>query len=685
MSERWFFAKDKKKHGPVSRDVLEGMLARGELLPTDMVLQEGAARWMPASALVPAPSFSPPLEPDAKAQPDAGASAAGAGRKGVPGLSALGEVPGAVGAAFSQTARLVGYWGHRRQTGRLADLSRQAQLDLGMGLVQRQLGDPESCRRAMALEDRLRIIREAKGSDRDTLRERDALLVQLAAPWLRSATPPPQLEQEHRRAVHAEQTRLAQEEKRSQARAGLFPTSTGARVRLGAGFAMLTGLVILGVVVLLPLFHSSDTADMQAFSRPRGEEKTPTPKGNPASRPGPLETPSKDPGLETKDKDRPKDKEPPKEKEPAPPVKKSLKELFAQLAPAVPMVEAINAGGGSGFLVQYEGKHLVITNRHVIQNARSGLEVHFLRTAKGGEDERLVIGPAKAKLTAVHRQVDLAIIDVSSAGAEIARWGIQPVTLAARDYVASVGEHVFAIGHPGDAGGGVLTRTLSDGIVSAVRRKDRAFPGSFTQVTVPINPGNSGGPIFDDEGKVIAIATFIIRKSKDRDLTLEALNFGLDVRFVHELLADRAQSLTPQEIAGLFQGLKQPPLAGNPEFPEIQVKLKALALKGYRPFTDNLERSMIPFRLAGLGQVPFTLKKLLPRDQIHVFVVSRGSTDVGLHVFDSRGHLVKQDSRVNPDPEVSFRAFFGGDYRVVISNMTNSSAEGIMVLMLKAR
>ena len=56
----------------------------------------------------------------------------------------------------------------------------------------------------------------------------------------------------------------------------------------------------------------------------------------------------------------------------------------------------------------------------------------------------------------------------------------------------------------------------------------------------------------------------------------------------------------------------------------------------------------------------------------------------GRWFFEPAGRLVTQDIRINPDPEVSFQATFGGDYRIVISNVTNSPAEGIMVLMLKA-
>ena len=45
----WFYAKDKKKVGPVSLDQLRTLLADGILKPTDMVLHEGMQKWRPVA------------------------------------------------------------------------------------------------------------------------------------------------------------------------------------------------------------------------------------------------------------------------------------------------------------------------------------------------------------------------------------------------------------------------------------------------------------------------------------------------------------------------------------------------------------------------------------------------------------------------------------------------------------
>src|SRR5262249_22770074 len=157
----------------------------------------------------------------------------------------------------------------------------------------------------------------------------------------------------------------------------------------------------------------------------------------------------KEPFSELSPAQKPKQPDPPKQPVPngsakMPPAKKTLKELFSALAPAVPVVE-IPGGGGSGFLVRHERDYLVVTNRHVINSAYGGLKVLFVYTTKQGKKQELPVPKEMAKLVAVHKELDLALIDVTPAAAELAECGIQPVPLAKADHVTAVGEHIFAI------------------------------------------------------------------------------------------------------------------------------------------------------------------------------------------------------------------------------------------------
>jgi S1-C subfamily serine protease len=343
----------------------------------------------------------------------------------------------------------------------------------------------------------------------------------------------------------------------------------------------------------------------------------------------------------------------------------TLQELFVRLAPAVPLIEAVESGSGSGFLVKHEGKYLVVTNRHVIEGARKGLIVHFPL----GDEKRLTVPKSQVKVVAIHRSADLALLDVTEAAAEIDKLGIQPVRLAPAGHHPKVGEHVFAIGHPGGGDAGVLTSTLSDGIVSAVGRKqDEA---RFLQITAPINPGNSGGPLFDDEGRVVGVNTFTIRNSRGRDVPLEALNFSLEADFVHEVVQDPSKSLDAAGVAAVL----------NPTAPErtamagrvLGTKVRGYLDAGYRPLLGSMDASTSVFRL-GPGE-----RRLLPirceaGGQYAIVASADGVDDLDLAVFDGGSRLVAADQTVTPSPEVRFRVGGGGVYYVFVRNSQDRDA-----------
>ena len=69
-----YIARDKKKLGPYPTAQMKQLAASSQLLPTDMVLQEGSTQWKPASqvqeffpasvAASPPPPLPPPLAPE---------------------------------------------------------------------------------------------------------------------------------------------------------------------------------------------------------------------------------------------------------------------------------------------------------------------------------------------------------------------------------------------------------------------------------------------------------------------------------------------------------------------------------------------------------------------------------------------------------------------------------------------
>lgn len=142
---------------------------------------------------------------------------------------------------------------------------------------------------------------------------------------------------------------------------------------------------------------------------------------------------------------------------------------------------------GSGFIVSADG--YILTNRHVVGDAES---VTVKLTDKR-EFKASVIGSD-------------AISDVALLKIDAERL---PVVVTGSANGVEAGDWVMAIGSPYG-----FANTVTSGIVSA---KSRSLPGEsyipFIQTDVPINPGSSGGPLFDMNGRVIAINSAIYSKT----------------------------------------------------------------------------------------------------------------------------------------------------------------------------
>lgn len=157
--------------------------------------------------------------------------------------------------------------------------------------------------------------------------------------------------------------------------------------------------------------------------------------------------------------------------------------VYSSAGPAVVEIGVRSAGGGgtgSGVVVAQDGR--IVTNYHVVEQARS-ITVRF---SNGTTRPAEVLRTDQAN--------DLAVIQVQlPAGSIVAPLG--------NSDAVQVGETVVAIGNPYG-----LEQTVTQGIVSAMHR-DRAAYGAqnLIQTDAPINPGNSGGPLLNANGEVIGI------------------------------------------------------------------------------------------------------------------------------------------------------------------------------------
>ncbi len=153
----------------------------------------------------------------------------------------------------------------------------------------------------------------------------------------------------------------------------------------------------------------------------------------------------------------------------------------------------INTSDGLGSGVVYDNAGHIVTNAHVIGNAKT----FQVTLATGGS-------PRPARLVASFPLGDLAVIKVDNAS------GLAPATFGDSSKLR-VGQIVLAMGNPLGFSGSV-----TNGIVSATGRtitepQERGSPGATItnaiQTSAAINPGNSGGALVNLAGEVIGIPT----------------------------------------------------------------------------------------------------------------------------------------------------------------------------------
>ncbi|MCK5701979.1 MAG: trypsin-like peptidase domain-containing protein, partial [Cyclobacteriaceae bacterium] len=151
-------------------------------------------------------------------------------------------------------------------------------------------------------------------------------------------------------------------------------------------------------------------------------------------------------------------------------------------------------GLGSGVLISAEG--LILTAAHVVQTAED-VKVVF----KNNE-----IIPAK--ILAPEKVADVALIKLVWPPSDK---NIYIPKVANSDKVKT-GEQVFVIGSPYG-----LTQSLSVGHISGRHEKKSVSHNmtlmQFFQTDAAINTGNSGGPMFNMNGEVIGIVSYILSES----------------------------------------------------------------------------------------------------------------------------------------------------------------------------
>ncbi|MBO3769331.1 MAG: trypsin-like peptidase domain-containing protein [Thermoproteota archaeon] len=182
----------------------------------------------------------------------------------------------------------------------------------------------------------------------------------------------------------------------------------------------------------------------------------------------------------------------------------SFTEIYNKTIKGVVMITGIvkdllteRTGLGSGFVVKYDSSYYIVTNYHVVKDARD-----IVVTFYNGESY-------PANVVGTDPYSDLAVINCT---APLELYHPLNITFSSS---LKIGDLVIAIGNPFG-----LTGTMTTGIVSQLGRSiSSEFTGGYSianiiQTSAPINPGNSGGPLLNARGEVVGINTAIVAESQ---------------------------------------------------------------------------------------------------------------------------------------------------------------------------
>ena len=188
----------------------------------------------------------------------------------------------------------------------------------------------------------------------------------------------------------------------------------------------------------------------------------------------------------------------------------SVSQLYAQVADSVVVIRNMMLSGydifgrayysqvqGSGFVYNFTGQVVVVTNYHVVDSAIN-ITVTF---SNGNAYPATVLGSDP--------YAELAVLSVDAPEEEYV-----PLEIVSSSSL-QVGDPVIVVGTPYGLAG-----SMSTGFVSALGRTLTAeTTGGYVipnviQTTAPLNPGNSGGPVLNYQGQVVGIATAIVEDSQ---------------------------------------------------------------------------------------------------------------------------------------------------------------------------
>jgi tetratricopeptide (TPR) repeat protein len=198
------------------------------------------------------------------------------------------------------------------------------------------------------------------------------------------------------------------------------------------------------------------------------------------------------------------------------PVFASTDSIFSDNNRSVVLVTPRDASGnplrqGTGFILRRDGA--IVTNYHLISDAK-GITVTVGTTVLKVEG-----------ILSADRENDLVILKVAGEN-------LKPVKMGSPDRV-TLGEKVYVMSSTQDFGN-LLVIGIASGILQVNPYR------KILQIAAPLSEGSTGGPVFDKNGELIGVVTFLIQGAKN-------LYFAVPAALVGN--GDTKMRVTPMENA----------------------------------------------------------------------------------------------------------------------------------------
>ncbi len=204
-----------------------------------------------------------------------------------------------------------------------------------------------------------------------------------------------------------------------------------------------------------------------------------------------------------------------------------------------PKLGELKSWSGSGFFINTNlGQDIIVTNSHVVKNAKSIRVMSMLTSQESFATE--VIGIVK------NEEPDVALIRFKKGEfkrfLEMAQSEIPHLSLRDGNHIRR-GTKLKAIGYPM----GMTEPNITGGEITNFMSGDRKFAQRYVTDAV-INPGNSGGPAIDEDGKVIGINTSLMKDSGN-------VGFITPFMFIEIILCNiiKENAICFSDLGGQFQ------------------------------------------------------------------------------------------------------------------------------------